>query len=159
VPYDVDFSAPYVVFESRRIESPAHEIFEVLRDPKRHREIDGSTMIRDSDAPLIEGVGDAFVMRMSNEEFGDYEMRNEVVAFEADREITWAPKRHDVVDEEDWNHRWGWQLIPDAEATIVTAYFDCTRVPEQGRRILRDGEWGRPLLIKSLKRLENLVTH
>jgi hypothetical protein len=152
----VDLSNPLVISESRRIEAPADVIFGLLKDPTRHREFDGSTMVRDSDAPPIEAVGDRFIVRMHNDEFGDYEMRSEVVAYVPDREISWAPKRHDVV-EEDWNHRWGWRLAPEGSATRVVAYFDCTRVPEDGQRILRGGEWSRPILRRSLENLENLV--
>jgi Polyketide cyclase / dehydrase and lipid transport len=152
----VDFSDPLVVAVSRRIDVSAKNIFNVLRDPKRHRDFDGSTMVRDSDASPIETVGDVFVMRMHNEEFGDYEMRNELVEYVPDRAIAWAPKRHDIEDDEDWNHRWGWRLAPDGEATVVTAFFDCRRVPDDGRRILRDGERWRPVLERSLERLEAL---
>jgi uncharacterized protein YndB with AHSA1/START domain len=151
-----DLSDPLVVAVSRRIDAPAHEIFQVLRDPKRHHEFDGSGMVRTTDDPPIESVGDTFVMRMHNDEFGDYEMRNDVVEFVADRALAWAPSRHDV-EEDGWDHRWGWRLAPDGEATEVTAFFDCTRVPEDGRRILRDGQRWRPVLERSLEQLEVLV--
>jgi uncharacterized protein YndB with AHSA1/START domain len=152
-----ELSDPLVVAESRRIDAPASEIFAVLRDPSRHREFDGSGMVRDSDAPAIEAVDDTFIMHMHNDEFGDYEMRNEVVEYDRDRAIAWAPKRHDVKNDGDWNHRWGWRLEPEGERTLVTAFFDCTRVPDEGRRILRDGERWRPVLTASLERLETLV--
>lgn len=154
-----NLSDPLVVAVSQRIEAPASRVFSVLRDPKRHVEFDGSTMVRESSAAPIGAVGETFVMRMHNEEFGDYEMRNEVVEFIEDRAIAWAPKRHDVKDEVDWNHRWGWRLISDGEATEVTAFFDCSRVPDEGRRILRDGERWRPVLQRSLERLDSLVRH
>jgi uncharacterized protein YndB with AHSA1/START domain len=154
---DANQSDPLVVTVSRRIEAPAHEIFAILRDPSRHRDFDGSTMVRESDAPPIESVGDSFIVRMHNGEFGDYEMRNEVVEYVPDRAIAWAPKRHDIVDDEDWNHRWGWRLTPDNGATDVSAFFDCRLVPANGRRILRDGENWRPVLEKSLERLNVLL--
>ena len=113
-------------------------------------------MVRDSDAPPVEATGDHFIVRMHNDEFGDYQMRSEVVIYIPGREIAWAPTRHDVV-EESWNHRWGWRLAPVGEATEVIAYFDCTRVPEDGQRILRGGEWSRPILRRSLENLERLV--
>jgi uncharacterized protein YndB with AHSA1/START domain len=152
----VDLSNPLVISESRRIDAPADAIFAVLRDPTRHREFDGSTMVRNSDAPPIEAVGDRFVVHMHNDEFGDYEMRSEVIVYDPGREITWAPKRHDIV-EDDWNHRWGWRLTPEGDSTEVVAYFDCTRVPEDGQRILRGGEWSRPILRRSLENLEGLI--
>jgi hypothetical protein len=79
-----------------------------------------------------------------------------VVEFVQDRAIAWAPKRHDVVDD-DWDHRWGWRLTPDGEGTEVIAFFDCSRVPDDALRILRRGAWGRPILERSLVRLESLV--
>jgi hypothetical protein len=156
VAHVADLNNPLVISESRRISAPAHEIFVVLRDPRRHVEFDGSSMVRSSDAAPIGSVGDSFVMRMHNDDFGDYEMRNEVVEFIEDQAIAWAPNRHDV-DEESWNHRWGWRLHPDGGTTEVTAYFDCSRVPQDARRILRNGEWGRPILERSLDRLNTLV--
>jgi hypothetical protein len=152
-----NLSDPLIIAETRRIDAPAHLIFEVLRDPKRHHEFDGSTMVRDSDAPPVEAVGDQFIMRMHNGEFGDYEMRNEVVEYVEDQAIVWAPRRHDIQDGEPWNQRWGWRLAPDGNATEVTAFFDGTRVPDEGRRILRNGERWRPVLESSLERLEALV--
>jgi uncharacterized protein YndB with AHSA1/START domain len=147
-----DLDEPLVVSVSRRIDAPAQSIFDLLCDPRRHREIDGSTMVRDSDDLPVQRVGDSFVMRMYNEDFGEYEMRSEVIEYVRDREIAWAPNRHDI-EEESWDHRWGWRLAPDGEATSVTAYFDCRRVPPDALRILRNGEWGRPILTLSLERL------
>lgn len=142
--------------ERRRIPAPAPVIFEVLRDPRRHREFDSSGMVRTTDAPPVTAVGDAFVMSMHNDMFGDYEMRNEVVEYAPDRAIARAPKRHDVI-EDSWDHRWGWRLAPDGGATEVTAYFDCSRLPEDGLRVLRNGEMWRPVLERSLEKLEALV--
>jgi len=154
---DVDLTDPLVVAVTRRIDAHASAVFEVLRDPRRHREFDGSGMLRGCDAPVICAVGDVFVMRMHNDEFGDYEMRNEVVEYVPDAAITWAPRRHDVASDNPWNHRWGWHLVPAGDATEVTAHFDCTRVPEDGRRILRGGERWRPELERSLALLEEIV--
>jgi uncharacterized protein YndB with AHSA1/START domain len=152
-----DLSDPLVVSVSRRIDASPQDVFEVLRNPRRHHEFDGSSMVRDSEAPPIESGGDVFIMRMHNDEFGDYEMRNEVVEYIQNEAVAWAPKRHDIDDDVDWNHRWGWRLQPDGAATVVTAFFDCTRVPDDGRRILRDGERWRPVLERSLERLDGLI--
>ena len=157
VTHTVNWSDPLVIAESRDIAAPVHEIFSVLRDPRRHHEFDGSSMVRDCDALPIESVGQSFVMRMHNEEFGDYEMRNDVVEFALNQAVTWAPNRHDI-QEESWNHRWGWRLRPISDTTLVTAFFDCTRVPEDARQILENGEWARPILVRSLERLKALVT-
>ena len=50
---------------SRRIEAPAALIFEILANPQRHVDFDGSDMLRGAvlDRP-ISGVGDTFTMKM-----------------------------------------------------------------------------------------------
>ncbi|MGH3188666.1 MAG: hypothetical protein ACRDOL_15615 [Streptosporangiaceae bacterium] len=65
---------------SRRIEAPAERLFALLADSANHPLIDGSGMVREP-APSVRlsRTGDAFVMDMHHEEFGDYQMRNEVV--------------------------------------------------------------------------------
>ncbi|MGH8998264.1 MAG: hypothetical protein ACRDY7_02630, partial [Acidimicrobiia bacterium] len=70
------------------------EVFAVLADPARHTEIDGSGMLRGTPAGVapVTKEGDAFLMEMNQEGLGDYQIRNEVLAFEAGRRIAWAPK-------------------------------------------------------------------
>jgi len=153
----VDLSHPLVISVSRRLKAPASQLFALLRDPRRHVDLDGSGMIRGSDAPLIKGVGDVFVVRMHNDMFGDYEMCSEVVEYVLDRALAWAPRRYDVIDEDPWNHRWGWRLSPFGAQTEVTAYYDCTRLSNEALRTLENGEWGRPILETSLERLKALT--
>jgi hypothetical protein len=72
---------------SRRIEAPATRIFEILANPHRHLDFDGSGMLRGAvlDRP-ISNVGDTFTMKMHR--LGDdYLMLNYVVEFEPDRRI------------------------------------------------------------------------
>ena len=76
---------------SRRIEAPSARIFEILANPQRHMDFDGSDMLRGAilDRP-ISGVGDTFTMKMHR--LGDdYVMLNHVVEFERDRRIFWEP--------------------------------------------------------------------
>jgi hypothetical protein len=72
---------------SRRIEAPAAHIFEILANPQRHVDFDGSGMRRGAvlDRPISD-VGDTFTMKMHR--LGDdYLMINYVVEFEPDRHI------------------------------------------------------------------------
>ena len=79
-----DECKPVVV--SRRICAPAHDIFQILADPVRHLELDGSESLRGAvSATMITGVGDIFVMKMHFSRLGDYEMNNHVVEYEQDR--------------------------------------------------------------------------
>jgi hypothetical protein len=135
---------------SRRIESPAAHIFEILANPTRHVEFDGSDMLRGAavDRP-ISGVGQIFTMKMHR--LGrDYVMVNHVVEFEPNRRIFWEPAPGDLETAGDdpskvgvpAGYRWGFSLTPDGEdATVVTEVFDCG--PEENRWILlrEGGEW------------------
>jgi hypothetical protein len=126
---------------SRRIGASAHDIFEILADPARHMEFDGSESLRGaSSAAVVSGVGDVFVMKMYFPHLGDYEMNNHVVEYERDRRIGWEPEAgrghpHAAPDSPEparWGQRWSYQLTPDGpDATIVTEIYDCSRAPER----------------------------
>lgn len=151
---------------SRRIESPAGDVFRVLADPARHRDLDGSGMVREavSDA-VVTGVGDVFAMRMYYEPYGDYEMHNHVVEFEPDRRIGWEPRPgpghpDHASTERKYGQRWIYDLVPDGPgATIVTETFDDSGLPEHKRLEL---EKVRPYwataMEKSLRRLDEVCT-
>jgi hypothetical protein len=150
---------------SRRIQAPAHEIFQVLANPARHLELDGSQMLRGVvTTGMISGVGDVFVMKMYYYRHGNYEMNNHVVEFEPDRRITWEPEagrgHPDLVDNPDqarWGHRWGFELTADGPgATIVTEVYDCSRVPADEREDMDNGRVWIDSMTKTLERLDAL---
>jgi len=152
---------------SRRIAAPAHTVFAVLADPARHVEVDGADMLRGPKANgRISGVGDTFVMRMHNDEMGDYEMTNHVVEFEPERRIAWEPVLTAATRPEDLEelgeragHRWGFVLEPDGpHATVVTETFDCSVAPEWLRTVLKNGTRWLPVMTATLERLDHLVT-
>src|SRR5580693_2928304 len=134
---------PKQVEVSRRIAAPAHVIFEILANPRRHMHFDGSDMLRGavSNRP-ISGVGDTFTMKM-NRLGRDYLMVNYVVEFEPDRRIVWEPAPGDLPTAGGHpskvgvpaGYRWGFGLVPDGDdATVVTEVFDCG--PEENRQTL-----------------------
>ncbi len=147
---------------SGRIEAPAALIFAILANPQRHRQFDGSDMLRGSDiSRSITGVGDTFTMKMHR--LGrDYLMVNHVVEFVPDRRISWEPAPGDI-DTAGGDlskvgipagYRWGYVLTPDGEnATVVTEIFDCGQ--EENRWILlrEDGQWinGRNPVLESMR--------
>jgi uncharacterized protein YndB with AHSA1/START domain len=150
---------------SRRVEAPAEVLFALLADSANHPLIDGSGMVREP-APgvRVSRTGDAFVMDMHHDRFGDYQMRSEVVEYEAGRRLVWEPgrvaaspeEREDIGDPA--HYRWGWELAPDGPgATLVTETFDCTRSPEDLRQAVREGEGWRDAMTASLARLELLA--
>jgi uncharacterized protein YndB with AHSA1/START domain len=151
---------------SRRIEAPAARIFEILADPQRHVDFDGSDMLRGAvSEDAISGVGDVFSLKMYFEPLGDYVMVNKVVEYEPDRRIGWDPAPGDAVSAQDdlfdvgvpVGQRWSFDLTSDgAEATIVTEIYDCARAPEHLRAAVRNGELWIDSMTVTLERLEVL---
>ena len=151
---------------SRRICAPAHDIFQVLANPVRHLEFDGSQSLRGAGSPtLISGVGDVFVMKMYFPHLGDYEMNNHVVEYEPDRRIGWEPEAGrghpsaapDSPDPARWGQRWSYQLTPDGPgATIVTEIYDCSQAPEGERAGMDNGKIWVEAMTETLERLDAL---
>jgi hypothetical protein len=153
---------------SRRIGAPAHDIFQVLANPAKHLELDGSGMLRGAVSPaMISGVGDVFVMKMYFSELGDYEINNHVVEYEQDRRIGWEPEagrgHRDAApsgaDENRWGHRWIYELTPDGpNVTTVTEIYDCSRAPEDERLGMDNGNIWIESMTRTLERLDALCT-
>ena len=151
---------------SRRICAPASEIFRLLADPGRHRDLDGSGMLRGVvSGTTISGVADVFVMQMYFEELGDYQMINHVVEYEPGRRIGWEPEAgrghpnaEPAADRPArWGQRWSFELTPDGpDATVVTEIFDCSRVPEDERVDIDDGNIWIASMHQTLERLDQL---
>jgi hypothetical protein len=161
---------------SRRIQAPAALIFNILANPQRHMDFDGSGMLRGAvlDRPISD-VGDTFTMKMHR--LGDdYLMLNYVVEFEPDRRIFWEPAPGDPSRAEGNDpakvgipagYRWGYTLTPDGDdATVVTEVFDSGTVTEEIRQFLSSdgGTWinGKNSVLESmtasLERLEKIST-
>jgi hypothetical protein len=154
---------------SRRIEAPAARIFEILSNPQRHVEFDGTDMLRGPvfDRPIW-GIGDVFAMKMYFDRLGgDYLMLNHVVEFDPDRRIFWEPAPGDSAPAggqtsaigQPAGHRWGYVLTPDGtDATVVTEIFDCSAAPDELRETVRHGEHWVPAMTESLARLDAICT-
>ncbi|HEY3906165.1 MAG TPA: SRPBCC family protein [Streptosporangiaceae bacterium] len=149
---------------SRRIEAPVEQLFALLADSANHPLIDGSGMVREP-APAVKmsGIGDVFMINMYNDQDGDYQVRNVVVEYLADRRLAWAPMTPTSDPEEQHTvdpvrYEWGYELAPDGHGvTVVTETFDCRRAPEDLRKRLQDGETWRDAMIASLIKLELLA--
>jgi hypothetical protein len=159
-----DDSKPVAV--SRRIVAPAGDIFELLADPGRHPDFDGSGMLQEGASnDVVSGVGDIFVMNMHNQRLGDYVMSNHVVEYELNRSIVWEPALREAPQAGDVpvtigtppGHRWGFQLAPDGpDATIVTEIYDCSAAPDQLRAAVDNGNAWVESMTKTLERLDEL---
>jgi hypothetical protein len=153
---------------SRRIGAPAHVIFQLLADPVRHLELDGSGMLRGAaTTAIVSGVGDVFAMKMYFGPLGDYEMNNHIVEYELNRRIGWEPApgrgypgvSPETAYESRWGHRWTFELTSDGPgATIVTEIYDCSRAPEEARADMRDGAVWTDSMARTLERLDQACT-
>jgi uncharacterized protein YndB with AHSA1/START domain len=97
------------------IAAPAGAIFDVLADPNRHAQFDGSGTVQSLvSGPERLALGSRFGMGMRIKV--PYRTDNEVVEFEEDRLIAWCHF---------YKHRWRYELEPvDDASTVVTETFD-----------------------------------
>jgi hypothetical protein len=122
---------------SGRIAAPAHTIFLVVSDPRRHVELDGSAMLQAADAGPLTAVGQTFDMDMDRRPLGDIpnvaecKVRCTVTQLVADRLIEWTVR---AVGKPPGGHLWGWKVEPvgDGEC-LVTNYCDWTNVGDELR--------------------------
>ncbi|WP_168583140.1 SRPBCC family protein [Gephyromycinifex aptenodytis] len=115
----------------RSIDAPAKEIFEVLSNPERHAEIDGSGMIvSDHKTDRISAVGQVFTMNMHAEHRGgDYQTDNHVVGYDENKLLAWktAP-----AGEEPKGVQWVYELTPNgADSTDVSLTYDWSAVTDK----------------------------
>ena len=111
----------------RFVRAPAEQIFAILADPSRHREIDGSGTVRDAvDGPARLALGARFGMDMKAG--GAYRMVNEVVEFEPDRRIAWQARPDKAVAAKAIGGRiWRYELEPREGGTLVRETWDISQ--------------------------------
>jgi uncharacterized protein YndB with AHSA1/START domain len=108
---------------SRVITASPEAIFDVLADPARHGDIDGSGMVQNvrGESKRLE-LGSTFGMDMKLGPL-PYRISNKVVELEENRLIAWAHFG---------GHRWRYELEPVDGGTKVTESFDWStaRIPQ-----------------------------
>ncbi|MGA8208613.1 MAG: hypothetical protein WB441_08090 [Nocardioidaceae bacterium] len=115
----------------REIPASAKDLFEVLSNPQRHTELDGSGFVRGLDrGDRLAKVGQQFRMNMTGDHMGgEYQTDNVVSAFDADKMIGWktAPAGNEPPG---WE--WLWELKPEsAGATTVSLTYDWSKVTDR----------------------------
>jgi len=132
------------------INAPAEKIFAILSDPRRHKEIDGSSTIQENiSGPDKLVLGSKFGMQMH---LGiDYRIRNTVVEYKENQLIAW---RH--------LGRWIWryELVNiGPQQTQVTETFDASRAPLIAKAWLsfrKAYPWTQKAVAKTLVRLKSI---
>ena len=116
---------------TRRLDATPDAIFDVLSNPERHHEIDGSgTVVSDDHTDRIQAAGDVFRMNMTREAMGgDYQTDNHVVGFDENKLIAWktAPAGSEPP---------GWQWVrelhaQDSSTTDVALTYDWSAMDPQ----------------------------
>jgi hypothetical protein len=119
----------------RTIAAPADKIFGVLCDPHGHVAIDSSGMLMDATGDPVKAVGDTFVVHMDRESLNDYPLGRydvtvEICTFALDREIAWTI--HGKI-KPPIGHVYGYRLEPIDGGSLVTSYYDWSRIDPQWR--------------------------
>ena len=141
----------------RVIPAPPSAIFDLLTDPHRHPEIDGSGTVRATKPDTIErlSLGSKFGMSMK---FGvNYSMVSEVIEFEDDRRIAWQSRPPSKLGAKFGGGRiWRYELEPVEGGTRVRESWDITR--EKIKLVVRPArKKTRKAMEKTLARIEELV--
>ena len=116
---------------SRTIDAPAKDIFNVLSNPRRHSELDGSGFMRTGqNADRITASGQVFTMDMEGEHMGgEYQTDNHVVGYDENKLLAWktAPAG---TEPPGW--QWVWELTAvDANTTEVRHTYDWSAVTDK----------------------------
>jgi uncharacterized protein YndB with AHSA1/START domain len=154
---DLTSDQPDLASVERFIPAPASVIFDLLADPSRHQEIDGSGTVKGTpEGSQRLTLGSKFGMSMK---VGiGYSMENTVVEFEEDRRIAWQPRpsvsfmRHFV-----GGRIWRYELEPAEGGTVVRESWDISQ--EVHKRAVR-GMRSKTVdaMTKTLERIEKVVT-
>lgn len=116
---------------SRTIDASAKDIFEVLSNPQRHAQLDGSGFVRSDDrSDRITATGQVFRMNMVGDHMGgEYQTDNTVTGFQENKMLVWqtAP-----ADQAPPGWEWMWQLDAEgSDATRVTLTYDWAKVTDK----------------------------
>lgn len=114
----------------RMITAEPADIFAVLCDPQGHVKIDSSGMLMAATGKPVRDAGDTFVVHMDRESLNDYPLGTydvtvTIATFVPDREIAWTILgmiRPPI------GHVYGYRLEPVDGGTLVTSYYDWSKI-------------------------------
>ena len=141
----------------RVIPTPPERIFDLLADPRRHHDIDGSgSVVAAKDGPERLSLGSKFGMSMK---LGiPYSMVSEVVEFEENRRIAWQSRPPSSFGAKFAGGRiWRYELEPVDGGTLVRESWDISQ--EKVKLVVRPArKKTRKAMEQTLERIEALVT-
>lgn len=116
---------------SRIVDASSDAIFDVLSNPEKHAQIDGSGMVQsDEKTDRITAVGQVFTMNMFWDKLGgDYRTDNHVVGFDENKLLAW--KTADS-GQKPAGWEWVWELEPQGpDSTNVSVTYDWSSVTDK----------------------------
>jgi len=124
----------------RTIAAEPAPIFEILRSPEGHVQIDASGMLMSATGEPASAVGDRFVVHMDRDslrdfDLGEYDVTVVISEFEQDRHIAWTI---DGQMQPPIGHVYGYRLEPVEGGTKVVSYYDWSDIHEQYREMAAD---------------------
>lgn len=143
---------------TRSIDEPSDKIFDLLSNPERHHEFDGSGyVVSDDRTDRIQKSGQVFRMNMNGPHMGgDYKTDNYVTGFDPNKLIAWqtAP-----AGEQPPGWEWTWELqSQDSDQTEVSLTYDWSKMDPQAAQDLGMPLVSQEQLEESLEQLANAVS-
>ena len=143
----------------RVIPAPASAIFDLLADPARHQDIDGSGSVRGPRGKTTErlALGSRFGMSMK---IGvPYAMESTVVEFEEDRRIAWQTRGPGPLGRLVAGRIWRYELEAVDGGTLVRETWDISQESPLTKPAVRRGAKATAEnMTATLGRIEQLVT-
>jgi uncharacterized protein YndB with AHSA1/START domain len=147
-----------VVTVERVIPAPPEAIFDLIADPTRHQEIDGSGTVRDAKGePQRLELGSRFGMSMK---MGlPYSMVSTVVEYEENRRLAWQTRGPGPLGQHVAGRIWRYELEPVDGGTRVRESWDIRSEAAISRPIVRLAAGKTETnMAKTLERIEQVVT-
>ena len=147
-----------VVTAERFIAAPPEKIFDLLADPTRHPEIDGSGTVRTAkEGSQRLGLGSRFGMSMK---MGvPYSMVSEVIEFEENRRIAWQTRGPGAIGKRAGGRIWRYELEPGDDGTLVRESWDIRQESALTKPLVRmSGSKTKAIMEKTLARIAEIVS-
>ena len=142
----------------RVIPAPPEAIFDLLADPARHREIDGSGTVRDArgEAQRLT-LGSRFGMSMK---MGvPYAMVSTVIEFDDNRRIAWQTRGPTKLGSWAGGRIWRYEIEPVDGGTLVRESWDISEESAITKALVRKGAAKtRENMAATLVRIEDITT-
>ncbi|MFF2084717.1 polyketide cyclase [Nocardia sp. NPDC058176] len=119
----------------RHIAASPAEIFTLLCSPEGHVAIDSSGMLQSAEGKPVTGVGDEFIVHMDRESLNDlpmgkYDVTVIITEFEQDTQLEWTISG---TIQPPIEHRYGYRLAAVDTGTLVTSYYDWSKIAPRYR--------------------------